>query len=202
MLLPDTQLTHIQIQYLPPNAITHLRPCDAGIIHSFKAKAHYRKLFIDNRIDAYDALGNATTSLFPFTIKDAINITALAWNNVTEKTIKNCWKSTDILPYFSSDENSTTTTQNDIITINQYGTITTLNKIENEIQLARQEFSIKQRKELEKIQEKINRLSFTNPMSADEFADNEMVQRVVKEIFPSIASIGSLKSRRNCENQI
>ncbi|RHZ84240.1 hypothetical protein Glove_84g15 [Diversispora epigaea] len=227
----------------------------------------------------YNALGNTTTSLNPFTIKDTIDITALAWNNVTEKTIKNCWKSTSILLYFSSDgiptfsqntvitrestltitntitsrestaiidqenifattshstsqegtatthqksstinnlENSTTTIQNDIITINQYGTITeiqnstitTLNENENEIQLARQEFLIEQRKELEKIQEKINRLvlsdlfidclgsCFTNPISADdkkisveefsEFSDNEMVQSVVKEILPSI----------------
>ncbi|CAG8437871.1 17288_t:CDS:2 [Acaulospora morrowiae] len=62
-------------------------------------------------------------------------------------------------------ENFTTTIQNDIITINQY----------------------------ENIQGLINQLGFTNPMSADdkrisieEFLDDEMIHRVVREISPSI----------------
>ncbi|CAG8739724.1 13607_t:CDS:2, partial [Acaulospora morrowiae] len=219
-------------------------------------------------INAYDALGNTKTSLDPFTIKDAIDITAEAWNNITKKVIKNCWKATGILPYFSSEnipisfqeintresiptitstissrestptinqenlltvtshttnqegsittyhksstttnlKNYTTTVQNDSITINQYGivttiqnnTITTLNEDENEIQVARQEFLIEQQKELEKIQGLINQLDYTNPISADEyinedkrisieeFLDDEMINQVIKEISPSI----------------
>jgi len=29
-------LTHIKVHYLPPNTTSHLQPCDAGMIHSFK----------------------------------------------------------------------------------------------------------------------------------------------------------------------
>ena len=40
------------MKFLPPNTTTKLQPCDASIIHSFKC--HYNRLFIQNRIDAYD----------------------------------------------------------------------------------------------------------------------------------------------------
>lgn len=32
------ELTHITIQYLPPNTTAHIQPMDAGVIKSFKAK--------------------------------------------------------------------------------------------------------------------------------------------------------------------
>ena len=60
-LLSSTILTNIQIYNLLPRTTSHLQPCDASIIHSFKA--HYRKLFVDNRIQAYDAIGNNISDL-------------------------------------------------------------------------------------------------------------------------------------------
>ncbi len=34
---PSTPLSNIRIHYFPPNTTAHLQPCDAGLIHSFKA---------------------------------------------------------------------------------------------------------------------------------------------------------------------
>jgi hypothetical protein len=32
----NTQLTNVTLHFLPPNTTSHLQPCDAGIINSFK----------------------------------------------------------------------------------------------------------------------------------------------------------------------
>jgi len=50
------ELTHIKIQYLPPNTTAHIQPMDAGIIKSFKAKykyqyCHYLLRQFENNID-------------------------------------------------------------------------------------------------------------------------------------------------------
>ncbi|CAG8819226.1 21850_t:CDS:2, partial [Cetraspora pellucida] len=45
-------------------------------------------------VQAYNSLGNSTIKIKEFTLLDAFKLTKKAWENVTEKTIKNCWKST------------------------------------------------------------------------------------------------------------
>ncbi|CAB4387360.1 unnamed protein product [Rhizophagus irregularis] len=54
LILDETKekLDSINVKFLPPNTTTALQPCDAEIIHSFKC--HYKRLFIQNRIEAYD----------------------------------------------------------------------------------------------------------------------------------------------------
>ncbi|GBC17233.2 tigger transposable element-derived protein 6-like [Rhizophagus irregularis DAOM 181602=DAOM 197198] len=54
LILDETKekLDSINVKFLPPNTTTALQPCDAEIIHSFKY--HYKRLFIQNRIEAYD----------------------------------------------------------------------------------------------------------------------------------------------------
>ncbi|CAG8847194.1 37239_t:CDS:1, partial [Gigaspora margarita] len=239
-LYSNTILTNIQIHFLPPNTISHLQLYDASIIHSFKA--HYRKLFVDDKIEAYDSLGNTTNKIREFTLLDALKLTKKAWEYVTEKTIKNCWKSTGILPSFLSDRtpispilttlvnsnistssdtvstnlstketnfnnyeiqpttvvhnhsitsnegstthykssktniDNTTMIQNNTIIVNQHGNITSIQDstitknlvtlYDNEIQFAKQEFSNKNQNELNMIQNSIDQLRFTNPISA------------------------------------
>ncbi|GBC09364.1 hypothetical protein RclHR1_00880018 [Rhizophagus clarus] len=54
LILDETRekLDSVEVKFFPPNTTTALQPCDAWIIHSFKC--HYKRLFIQNRIDAYD----------------------------------------------------------------------------------------------------------------------------------------------------
>jgi len=54
LILDETQEKNdsVDVKFLPPNTTTKLQPCDTRIIHSFKC--HYKRLFIQNRIDAYD----------------------------------------------------------------------------------------------------------------------------------------------------
>ena len=40
----------------------------------------------------------------PIDIKDAINFTSVAWQNVTRETVRNCWINTGILPDGFLDE--------------------------------------------------------------------------------------------------
>ncbi len=51
-LYETTYLTNITIKYLPPNTTSHLQPCDQGIINNFKSQ--YRKLYLRNRVKAFD----------------------------------------------------------------------------------------------------------------------------------------------------
>ena len=51
-LYETTYLTNITIKYLPPNTTSHLQPCDQSIINSFKSQ--YRKLYLRNRVKAFD----------------------------------------------------------------------------------------------------------------------------------------------------
>lgn len=94
-LTEEVTLTNVIIHYLPPNTTTHLQPCDAGIIHSFKA--HYKKLFLEKKINNFDV---EQTGLEPdlINIYHAIKMVARAWDVVTPIIISNCWKKTGILP--------------------------------------------------------------------------------------------------------
>ncbi len=98
LILDETQekLDSIDVKFLPPNTTTKLQPCDAGIIHSFKC--HYKRLFIQNRIDAYDDVQDGIVEeLADYTIYDALQNAAEAWSMVSPQTISNCWKKTGIL---------------------------------------------------------------------------------------------------------
>lgn len=99
LILDETRerLDSVEVKFLPPNTTTELQPCDAGIIHSFKC--HYKRLFIQNRINAYDNMQDSIVEkLEDYTIYDALQNAAEAWSTVSSQTISNCWKKTGILP--------------------------------------------------------------------------------------------------------
>ncbi|GBC34912.2 tigger transposable element-derived protein 6-like [Rhizophagus irregularis DAOM 181602=DAOM 197198] len=79
----NTQLTNVTLHFLPPNTTSHLQPCDAGIINSFKQ------------------LNKGANSL---NIHDTIVFCTNAWNAVTQEIIYNCWKHTGILPLVNQEE--------------------------------------------------------------------------------------------------
>jgi hypothetical protein len=115
------ELTNITIHFLPPRTTSVLQPLDAGIIRSCKAK--YKRMFIQNRVDAYDNAMDNDTEIDAFTLKEAIYMIADAWDCVTQETIKNCWQKTGILPITNSEENisvlahNATETEHDTIDI-------------------------------------------------------------------------------------
>ncbi|CAB5331416.1 unnamed protein product [Rhizophagus irregularis] len=91
------KLDSVEVKFLPPNTTTALQPCDAGIIHSFKC--NYKRLFIQNRIDAYDNVQDGIVEvLADYNIFEALQNSAEAWSMVSSQTISNCWKKTGILP--------------------------------------------------------------------------------------------------------
>ena len=95
----STILTYVKLVFLPPNTTTHLQPCDAGIIYSFKS--NYRRLLCRNRIAAYEetvASGKELSAMPKFNIYDAIQLTNEAWKCVKAITIQHCWEKTGILP--------------------------------------------------------------------------------------------------------
>jgi hypothetical protein len=98
LILDETQekLNSIDVKFLPPNTTTQLQPCDAGIIYSFKC--HYKRLFIQDRINAYDDVQDGIVKeLADYTIYNALQNAAEAWSMVSYQTISNCWKKTGIL---------------------------------------------------------------------------------------------------------
>ncbi|GES88099.1 tigger transposable element-derived protein 6-like [Rhizophagus clarus] len=91
------KLDSVEVKFLPSNTTTALQPCDARIIHSFKC--HYKRLFIQNRIDAYDNVQDGLVEMLAdYNIFKALQNSAEAWSMVSSQTISNCWKKTGILP--------------------------------------------------------------------------------------------------------
>lgn len=78
-------LSHVNIQFFPPNMTSHLQPCDAGIIKAFKC--HYRKQLLRQMIFLADNENHTS-----ITVADAIRFCHYAWNNISQSTIMNSWK--------------------------------------------------------------------------------------------------------------
>ena len=82
--------SNIELMYLPKNSTGILQPMDRGIIQNFKVKFNKYKLsYITDKIEN----GMHTTEAFKkLNIKDAIVFADLAWNEVKQETMKNCFK--------------------------------------------------------------------------------------------------------------
>ncbi|KAF7684248.1 Tigger transposable element-derived protein 6, partial [Cucumispora dikerogammari] len=79
-----TNLSHIDIFFLPPNTTSVLQPLDQRIIHSFKS--FYKKFLIKLMISKY-----GSGEKLKVNILNAIEIIVESWDKVTEKTINNCF---------------------------------------------------------------------------------------------------------------
>ena len=78
--------------FLPPNMTSAIQPMDMGIIASFRA--HYRRFFLKKKIQDIDADIEETK----LTILGAAQLTARAWSKISDKTIRNCFRTSGILP--------------------------------------------------------------------------------------------------------
>jgi hypothetical protein len=92
---PPVGLTNITVENFEANLTAHVQPLDQGIIRCFKA--HYRSRFIQRAIDNYDK-GVTPAHIYNIDQLQGMRIAALAWNEVSAETIKNCWIHAGILP--------------------------------------------------------------------------------------------------------
>ena len=79
--------TNVTITYFRANLTSWVQPLDAGIIRCFKG--HYRRRFCKNALER-DELGEA--DIYNINLLQVLQMATAAWDDVTSKTIKNCWK--------------------------------------------------------------------------------------------------------------
>ncbi|KDN46325.1 hypothetical protein RSAG8_04269, partial [Rhizoctonia solani AG-8 WAC10335] len=87
------EFSHLTLAFLPPNLTSHLQPMDAGIIRNFKGI--YRRLLNERALDL-DLQGVVN----PYKVNqlESMRLLTRAWDQVSDTTIKNCWRHTGILP--------------------------------------------------------------------------------------------------------
>lgn len=78
-------LSNVKVVFLPANTTSKLQPLDQGIIKTFKT--FYRKEVVMQLLDRIEDGLNHKITLF-----SAMNIADKAWQNVSETTIKNCFR--------------------------------------------------------------------------------------------------------------
>ena len=87
-------LSNVDVHFLPPNTTSKIQPMDAGIIMSFKR--HYRHLHIKwilNQIEEGEDIKDLKMNIL-----QAIQFIIKSWEEVSPRTIQNCWRHTKILP--------------------------------------------------------------------------------------------------------
>jgi hypothetical protein len=85
------ELNNVRVKFLPPNATSMLQPLDAGIIQDFKLI--YKRLFLQWYIDKVECCHRKKIDLL-----SAIHFMIEAWGNTSDRTIRNCWIGTGIVP--------------------------------------------------------------------------------------------------------
>jgi hypothetical protein len=82
--------------FLPANTTSHIQPLDGGIIVNYKTK--FRRLFIRWIITMLDGGHARDSEAARPNMRQAIEWSRSAWDQVTPETIKNCWNKVKILP--------------------------------------------------------------------------------------------------------
>ena len=77
---------HIRVEFFPSNCTSKVQPLEQGIIQAFKAK--YQSQVVTEKLDAIDY----GYELSEIDIYNSIKKIYVAWKNVSEKTIQNCFK--------------------------------------------------------------------------------------------------------------
>ena len=86
-----SELTNVQLEFLPKNTTACIQPLDAGIIRNFKYfyKSFLRQqILLESEIHPQD---DAKTLSKRIDILEALKITSRAWKCVTKETIQNCF---------------------------------------------------------------------------------------------------------------
>ena len=96
--------SNIKVVFLPKNTTSRLQPLDAGIIKNFKVK--YRKKLLRHVISRIKNDLSASDIAKEVDILQAITWVAAAWNEVTEKTIRNCFAKCGILKQTAENDDA------------------------------------------------------------------------------------------------
>lgn len=126
-------------------------------------------MLLKNQVKAFDNYNEYGIEPVEINIKKCIKYIAHAWDNVTQSMINNCWLKADILP---NNED---------------------NEIDMDIEVERQIY-LTHMKELDEIQELIDKLDFENPFTAEEYVqydDSEITtdmisnEEILRAVFPN-----------------
>lgn len=85
---PKLKLSNIKLVFLPPNTSSLIQPLDQGIIKKFIT--NYRKYFLRFLITQFD--NNSLDAIKEVNVLNAINWIKKSWDEVSELTIKKCFK--------------------------------------------------------------------------------------------------------------
>jgi hypothetical protein len=89
------ELSHVKVHKLPPNTTAALQPMDQGIIKSLKD--HYRAKKQEAELDMfYDGAPYSRVNIYT-----AMKWCSEGWDDVSAKTIRNCWCHTGIISKMS-----------------------------------------------------------------------------------------------------
>lgn len=77
----------IKAAFLPKNTTSKLQPLDQGIIATLKR--NYRRNLIVSMVDSSLSVSDYLRQL---NIKEAIHLVGAAWEGVTERTVRGCWR--------------------------------------------------------------------------------------------------------------
>ncbi|KAG0430042.1 Tigger transposable element-derived protein 2, partial [Dictyocoela muelleri] len=83
------KFSNIEIVSLPKNTTSLIQPLDQGIIKLFKDK--YKNILVSSFLFNNDLEKNYDQIVKNITVLDALSISSLAWVEITEETIKNCF---------------------------------------------------------------------------------------------------------------
>ena len=95
--LDSPKLSHVLIVFLPPNTTSKVQPLDAGIIAAFKQ--HYRAHLLRWYLNEYEqAAQDVNLSKLMPGVRQAILWSVASMEQISDQTIRNCWRKTGILP--------------------------------------------------------------------------------------------------------
>jgi len=84
---PNIKLSNVDLLFLPSNTTAAIQPLDAGIIKSLKLK--YKQALLNHLLISSDIYENMDNYLSNITVKHAIKLILLAWNNTNANTNAN-----------------------------------------------------------------------------------------------------------------
>ncbi|XP_071508886.1 jerky protein homolog-like [Diadema antillarum] len=96
----------VRCVFLPPNTTPLLQPMDQGILET--TKRIYRKNLIEKIIssDSEDTAAGIVDFIKSLNLKDAVYMSAAAWDAVKASTISKCWKKLKLGPEIADEERS------------------------------------------------------------------------------------------------